>query len=85
MVMERKGGEVLEKVLFNIVCMWLKKNARLLNAAVENVSEERRFRGGIMEPPWKQTREIGTAWAKVQTCCRYVNLASQVHILSKHQ
>ena len=41
--------------------------------------------GKYREQPWKQTREIGTAWAKVQTCRRYVNLASQVHILSKHQ
>ena len=39
----------------------------------------RKFRGGIVEPPWKQTREIGTAWSKVKR--RYVERASSFDIL----
>ena len=61
------------------------ENAWLLKVALENVAEERRFRGGIMEPPWKQTGEIGTAWAKVQNCRRYVSRASSTHITGNVQ
>ena len=43
------------------------------------VSDGKRFRGGIVEPPWKQTREIGTAWSKVKR--RYVERASSFDIL----
>ena len=49
---------------------------RIATAAHERLktAEEKRFRGSIVEPPWKQTREIGTARAKVQNSRRYARL-----------
>ena len=41
--------------------------------------------GSIVEPAWKQTKEIGTAWAKVQNCRRYVSRASSTHITGNVQ
>ena len=40
-------------------CKWLK---------------EKGLGGSIVEPPWKQTKEIGIAWAKVQNSRRYARL-----------
>ena len=56
------------KMVFSLDCGKRTAATRL------QVSGGKRFRGGIVEPPWKQTREIGTARAKVQNSRRYARL-----------
>ena len=54
-----------DKVLFNILLKCTRKRLKAERGSLA-MRQREMVCGGYHEPPWKQTKEIGTAWAKVQ-------------------